>query len=170
MVTHYVQRGMPKSASRAFFLPDAIPWLLQNYRLTSSENLSEGTREELYAAQTVTHKLQHAKMRSELVPYDEATGALFEVAQIIIGSMDGLAPRLGGVVANMDNPAEIEHVIEDEIRNCREQAAKRIRKYESEHHYGERHSEPAPDKKCSGVGKQKPSPTTRKPRARAVAK
>lgn len=169
MITYYVQRGMPKAERASFDLTEAIPWLLNNARVLASESVGEGTREELYAAQVTTHKLQHAQLRHQLVPYDEAAGVLFEVSQIIIGSMDGLAPRLGGLVANMDNPAEIEEAIEREIRGCREQAARHIREYESKHKNGSGDSQPAPAKKRRRVGQRKPNTTPRKPRAGAMA-
>lgn len=169
MITYYVQRGMPKEMRSRFDLTKCIPWLLANAKHIGSEALSEGTREELYAAQTTTHKLQHAKMRSELVPYDEAAGVLWEVCQIIIGGMDGLAPRLGGVVANMDNPAEIEQTIEHEIRTCRELAAQRIREYESKHHYGGGYRDATATEERSGVGEQSPDFAPRKSGAWTLA-
>ena len=168
-VHYYVKQGMPKHAYGKYSIPDTVQWCLERFKQKVGGPDLEKARQELYETQTQKHQLEIAERRHQLVEYDEAAGVLYEVSQIIIASMDGLAPRLGGVLADMDNPAKIEHIIEDEIRACREQASKRISKFAARHGNGSSDHPPTPRPKRRGMGKLKPNSSPRQPRAGTVA-
>ena len=168
-LTRFFQEGMPKYRHGKFYLPDVIPWFMERLKRGSGRSELDSARGDLYRAQTEHHELQMAQKRRELVPFDECQGALNEVTQLIIATMDALGPRLGGLLAGVDNPAEIEHIIEGEIRACREQAAQRIREYRTRVERGGDDSEPTPEPQRRRVGRPKSNSPSRQPRAGAVA-
>ena len=168
-LTHYFQDGMPKHKHGHYYLPAVVQWLTHRIKQRTGGGALDRARQELYEAQTARHNLEMAEKRGELVEFDECQGALNEVTQLIIATMDALGPRLGGVLADMDNPAEIEDVIEREIRACREEAAKRISKYRARVERRGGHHQATTEPKRRRVGRPKQDPSAGQPRTGAVA-
>ncbi len=125
-------------------------------------------RSSLTAAKAEREALGLAKLKGEVLPFEDVQLVINEMMAVLTSSMDGLGGRLAGVLAGMTDPAEIRKTILHETRAIRAAAADRLALLGVIDSSGG-HSKAPTRKNARSVGRRKKKPAKDKRRARAVA-
>lgn len=172
-VTKWVQAGMPKESRSRYNLAECVQWKLRELtdKAGPANKDTSDERTELVKAQTRKLELESAKLSGDLVAVDTVRRVVNQVAVIASSQLDGLAARVAGTVAELNEPATIQQVIFDECRSIRASIADSIRDYATADAVAGSggHRRATTKKKRGAVGRRKPDTAARKPRAGAVA-
>lgn len=172
MVRKYVNDfGMPRQGKGKYLLGECVQWYINRLRLRADGAETSDIAEEklkLVRAQRHRVELENKKRRGELLDAELVATVLNQSASVYASQLDGMGARLAALLSGMTDPGEIQRVLFDECRSIRESAAAVFIDLANEDdHRGD--TAPAKTKKRRAVGRRKPSPAKRKPRARAVA-
>ena len=86
-------------------------------------------RLDLVKAQTDGQLLENRRKGGELLPVDQVSRVLNEMALIVSGQLDGLGPRCAGTLAGMHEPADIQGMLFDECREIRTSIASAVQEF-----------------------------------------
>lgn len=120
-VAAWTKAGMPKLAKGRYDLPAVVPWALEH--VTGNDKTTEEARRALYVAQERHKSLETRILAGSVVPADDIRHFCHALASLYTSSLEALAPRLGGELADIDRPELVEAVLERESRAIREQLA-----------------------------------------------
>ena len=138
MVRNMMQDGMPairggRGRPTEINSEDAIRWMITseiNKRFGDEENpdSEENTSEDIALKRVRREKieLELRYKRGELIPIDGLETVLNELATTYSSQLDGLASRMAGELAGIDDPAQIRQLIFAETRRIRAATAERI--------------------------------------------
>ena len=173
-VSNWCEAGMPNKGggghgeTRSINVRQAIPWVVAN---RTEKPGSE--RERLAREQADKVALENAKTRGEHIIAQQVEDALAAAIAGLASQLDGHPGRMATPLASIDDPALIRSKLQDETRRIRDTYARQltelvdncrdIRKGRADH-------EPAAKADGKRVGRAKQGSTTRKRRARSVAK
>lgn len=166
-IAKYVRDGMPKEGRGEYYAPDCIQWVVQ--RLKGAADVSGEARERLYVAQERKTSLEADEKAKLVIPVAEAHHVLTTMAGLFVSQLVGLSPRVAGLVADIDDPAEIEELLDAEVTALRESLSKQLREFERNYQRALRDCDAAAQANSGRMGGRKPGATTRKPRTRSVA-
>lgn len=128
-VRNYVKEGMPQVARGKFDSIACVQWKLSQI---SDERLNDeglSPRDELAIAQRAKVELETEQLRATLLPRDLVTRAMNQVAALVASQLDGLAPRLAGELADMNDPQQIQTALLREARTARSAIAQAMREF-----------------------------------------
>lgn len=137
MIHKYVKNyGMPKEDRGSFNVRKCLKWFVEYMQISDdgqkggNEDRSEARRNYL-ETQTERARLEIDQRKGLLIPASQVADVLNGVAAIVSTQLDGLAPRVAGTIAPMDDPAKIQEVIFDECRSIRAAIATRATEFAS---------------------------------------
>lgn len=123
-VGEYVKKGLPKVRRGRFHVPTAVQWCLDAVRGDAPD--TEEARRRLYVAQEKHKSLETQILDATVMPSDDVRHFSHAMAGEFVASLDGMAPRLGGELAGIDQPEKVEEIIENETRAIRESVAQKL--------------------------------------------
>lgn len=169
-VTRYVRDdGMPKSSWGKYPAFEVIRWYLERQTQggTGSKQL-EDTRKRLLEEQITKARMENDKERGALLEYGAVSSSVRAVFAAIATQLRGLAPRNAARLSTLDDPAVIQRVLADEIRNILTSAAGEVAAFAVVLGDGADTDAPAPKKRRT-MGRRAPNTPSGSPGAGAVA-
>ncbi|MBN8279064.1 MAG: hypothetical protein J0M16_00460 [Gammaproteobacteria bacterium] len=161
------ESDLPKRRAGEFPLVECVRWRLRRQQAAGTNTTTEARRR-LLEAQAVQRETENQVRAGELVEIERVASVLNGVLANLGTQLDGLAPRLAGILAAIDDPAAIQRTIMDETRSIRRAAAEAVATVGSgEISRGD--PAPAPEPKRRRVGRRAPRPAAGEPGAGAVA-
>lgn len=164
----WVSEGMPKNG-KVFDPPECVKWYMLRQGGGGAAPELNVARKRLYDAQCERTELENAKMRGELLDYEETKSTLMAIGASLASQLDGLGPRLAHDLVDLTDPAAIQTAIFVECRELRRQIAHELLAIAGGASDGG-DSDAAAGPARRPVGRRAKSPATRKSRARKVAK
>ncbi len=132
MVYKYQDQGMPRRARGEYDLRACVQWMIAHVSKRSGGDDPEdltAARLELVRAQTDGQVLENRRRAGELLPVDQVSRVLNEMAVIVSGQLDGLGPRCAGTLAGVHEPADIQGILFDECRDIRASIASAVQEF-----------------------------------------
>lgn len=129
-ITNYRREGMPQVSRGVFDVRECVAWWslrIEEHTERKTKPKGDTPRDQLARAQTERVLLDIEQLRRSLLPRVETERVLCGVAALVAAQLDGMAPRLAGVLADLDDPAEIQTVLFREARAVRAAIAQALR-------------------------------------------
>ena len=153
-IMHYAREaGMPRIARGRYPLAKCVQWFNEKLRnaIDGGGDISD-ERRRLVAAQRQRHEIETARLRHELIEYDEVTACLYEIAVIFSTQLDSLGARAAPLLMNNPNTADIVRIIHNETNSIRQSTSAAVQAFAST--YADiQNSRASPPKKRRRVGR-----------------
>lgn len=153
-----VKMGLPKLARGRYDPRACVGWLLAESRGKGEPGDVHAKRKSLYDAQEAHKRLETFRLAGTLVEVEEAEHVITTLAGIYTSQLQGLAPRLAGLVAGLEDPAIIEERLDDEFRDLLRAVSDNVREFGDQYSNERQNSLPAPQPRRRGVGRPKKNP------------
>ena len=127
-IDQLVMEGMPKAARGKYEPLACVNWFIEFWRerATGTDASLDDIRKKLIVSQTEKNELDNAARKGELLPANDVTMAVQQIAVICSTRMDGLGARLAVDLASESDPARIETLVRKETRDIRRSIAQEI--------------------------------------------
>lgn len=126
-IQRMVKEGLPQIGHGKYDVRQCVQWQFGQLRSETAKRGEMTPRDELAIAQRAKVELETEQLRATLLPRDLVTRAMNQVAAIVASQLDGLAPRLAGELADMNDPQQIQATLLREARSVRGAIAQAMR-------------------------------------------
>jgi len=170
-VYNFHEQGMPREEKGRYKLGDVVQWYASHLLARGGKDKSlDDQRKELLFEQTLKTRIENEISRQDLVPMAEVQ-TCFNTAQTMLASqLDSFARRMANELAGIHEADQIESRVFEECREVRRVYATTLAAVAQAMDDSGADTNAAPPKKRRRVGRSGKNTTTRKPRARKVAK
>ncbi len=113
--------GMPKGGRGVYPVAECVNWCIDRERNKGSNEspADKQARIDLNEQQTLKLKLQNQQSLLEMLPVELVRGALFKAVSSLASELEGLAARIAPELIDIDQPAEMQGRLRDELRQIR---------------------------------------------------
>jgi phage terminase Nu1 subunit (DNA packaging protein) len=132
-ILHYAREaGMPRISRGRYSLYGCVQWYNEKLRnaIEGGGDISE-ERRKLIAAQRQRHEIECAKLRGELIDYEEVRTCFAELAVIFSTQLDALGPRIAPSLLNKGDTSAIVRAIQDEAKSIRRSTSTAVQAFAS---------------------------------------
>lgn len=114
--------GMPKGGRGVYPVAECVNWCIDRERNKGSNEspADKQARIDLNEQQTLKLKLQNQQSLLEMLPVELVRGALFKAVSSLASELEGLAARIAPELIDIDQPAEMQGRLRDELRQIRD--------------------------------------------------
>ena len=127
-VRNYSLSGMPSAGRDKYDLRDAVKWWANEIKAPAKSTTEVTARSKLAEAQREKVELEIQEKRGLLIPSQTVQDLFLEVATSIASLHDGFGPRNAAILADEMDAANIQRYLFTEMRNMREEIARKFEK------------------------------------------